>query len=212
MRINGQRILFKGVNRHEFSPDTGRALSREDMITDIELMKTHNINAVRTSHYPNQSAWYDLCDEYGLYVIDETNLETHGTWEYGQAGTERNGPRRQARVARQCFGSLQFDVSTRQEPPLRHHLSLGNESFGGDNFITMHDFLKEADPSRLVHYEGSFITGRPRRLAIWNPPCMQNLRSGEVCNQQPEQALHHLRIQSRHGQFLRRSSPVLGAV
>ena len=119
MRINGQRILFKGVNRHEFSPDTGRALSREDMITDIELMKTHNINAVRTSHYPNQSAWYDLCDEYGLYVIDETNLETHGTWD--GRGTERNGPRRKLEWrdnvldrAIRCFNETRTT--------LRHHL------------------------------------------------------------------------------------------
>ena len=80
MLINGKRIVFKGVNRHEFSCDTGRALGYEDMLTDVKLMKTHNINAVRTSHYPNNPLWYELCDEYGLYVIDETNLETHGTW------------------------------------------------------------------------------------------------------------------------------------
>lgn len=75
MKINGKRIVLKGVNRHEFSCDTGRALSKDEMIRDIKLMKTHNINAVRTSHYPNQSVWYELCDEYGLYVIDETNLK-----------------------------------------------------------------------------------------------------------------------------------------
>lgn len=75
MKINGKRIVLKGVNRHEFSCDTGRALAKEDMLRDIQLMKTHNINAVRTSHYPNQSVWYELCDEYGLYVIDETNLK-----------------------------------------------------------------------------------------------------------------------------------------
>ena len=84
MKINGKRIVFKGVNRHEFSPDSGRAIGREDMIRDIELMKAYNVNAVRTSHYSNQTLWYELCDEYGLYVIDETNLETHGTWYYGQ--------------------------------------------------------------------------------------------------------------------------------
>ena len=84
MKINGRRIVFKGVNRHEFSADTGRAVGDDDMIADIKLMKANNINAVRTSHYPNHPRWYELCDEYGLYVIDETNLETHGSWEYGQ--------------------------------------------------------------------------------------------------------------------------------
>lgn len=156
MRINGQRILFKGVNRHEFSPDTGRALSREDMITDIELMKTHNINAVRTSHYPNQSVWYDLCDEYGLYVIDETNLETHGTWVYGQQELEDTVPGSKLEwrdnVLDRCNSMFQRD----KNHPSIVIWSLGNESFGGDNFIAMHDFLKEVDPSRLVHYEGVF--------------------------------------------------------
>ncbi|MFE0559365.1 glycoside hydrolase family 2 TIM barrel-domain containing protein [Paenibacillus sp. NPDC058910] len=156
MRINGQRILFKGVNRHEFSPDTGRALSREDMITDIELMKTHNINAVRTSHYPNQSVWYDLCDEYGLYVIDETNLETHGTWTYGQQELEETVPGSKLEwrdnVLDRCNSMFQRD----KNHPSVIIWSLGNESFGGDNFVAMHDFLKEADPSRLVHYEGIF--------------------------------------------------------
>ncbi|ANA80830.1 DUF4981 domain-containing protein [Paenibacillus glucanolyticus] len=156
MRINGQRILFKGVNRHEFSPDTGRALSREDMITDIELMKTHNINAVRTSHYPNHSIWYDLCDEYGLYVIDETNLETHGTWVYGQQELEDTIPGSKLEwrdnVLDRCNSMFQRD----KNHPSILIWSLGNESFGGDNFIAMHDFLKEVDPSRLVHYEGIF--------------------------------------------------------
>ena len=80
MQLNGKRIVFKGVNRHEFSSDKGRAIGREEMLRDIRIMKQHNINAVRTAHYPNQSEWYELCDEYGIYVIDETNLETHGTW------------------------------------------------------------------------------------------------------------------------------------
>ncbi|MGL5702721.1 MAG: glycoside hydrolase family 2 protein, partial [Cetobacterium sp.] len=81
MKINGERIVFKGVNRHEFSCYNGRAVSEEDMIWDIKFLKANNFNAVRTSHYPNQTRWYELCDEYGLYVIDEVNLETHGTWQ-----------------------------------------------------------------------------------------------------------------------------------
>ena len=80
MCLNGKRIVFKGVDRHEFNPHTGRAISKEDMLWDIRFLKQNNINAVRTSHYPNNSYWYGLCDEYGIYLIDEANLETHGTW------------------------------------------------------------------------------------------------------------------------------------
>ena len=157
MKINGQRIVFKGVNRHEFSCDTGRAITVDDMVRDIQLMKSHNINAVRTSHYPNQTVWYDLCDQYGLYVIDETNLETHGSWTYGQTDLGGNTvpgslPEWRANVLDRCNSMLQRD----KNHPSIVIWSLGNESFGGDNFIAMHDFLKKEDPSRLVHYEGIF--------------------------------------------------------
>lgn len=157
MKINGKRIVFKGVNRHEFSCDTGRAVSVDDMVRDIQLMKAHNINAVRTSHYPNQSKWYDLCDEYGLYVIDETNLETHGSWAYGQQDlgeytVPASKPEWRENVLDRCNSMLQRD----KNHPSIVIWSLGNESFGGDNFIAMYDFLKEKDPSRLVHYEGLF--------------------------------------------------------
>ncbi|KWX79326.1 beta-galactosidase [Paenibacillus riograndensis] len=157
MKINGKRIVFKGTNRHEFSCETGRALSKEDMIRDIELMKAHNINAVRTSHYPNQSIWYELCDEYGLYVIDETNLETHGSWQYGQqelhdGNVPASRPEWRANVLDRCNSMMQRD----KNHPSVVIWSLGNESFGGDNFIAMHDYLREADPGRVVHYEGTF--------------------------------------------------------
>ncbi|WNS45956.1 glycoside hydrolase family 2 TIM barrel-domain containing protein [Paenibacillus sp. MMS20-IR301] len=157
MKINGKRIVLKGTNRHEFSCDTGRALSKEDMITDIKLMKLHNINAVRTSHYPNQSVWYELCDEYGLYVIDETNLETHGAWQYGQQELNEGNvpgsrPEWRANVIDRCNSMMQRD----KNHPSVIIWSLGNESFGGDNFLAMHDYLREADPTRPVHYEGVF--------------------------------------------------------
>ncbi|MGC5775743.1 glycoside hydrolase family 2 TIM barrel-domain containing protein [Paenibacillus pabuli] len=157
MKINGKRIVFKGVNRHEFSPDTGRAIGREDMIRDIELMKAFNINAVRTSHYPNQSLWYELCDEYGLYVIDETNLETHGTWYYGQKEMNEDNipaskPEWRNNVLDRCNSMFQRD----KNHPSVIIWSLGNESFGGDNFIAMYDYLKQVDPTRLVHYEGTY--------------------------------------------------------
>lgn len=127
------------------------------MIQDIKLMKTHNINAVRTSHYPNQSVWYELCDEYGLYVIDETNLETHGTWQYGQQGLHEGNvpgskPEWRANVIDRCNSMMQRD----KNHPSVIIWSLGNESYGGDNFIAMHDYLREADPTRPVHYEGIF--------------------------------------------------------
>jgi beta-galactosidase len=157
MKINGKTIVFKGVNRHEFSPDTGRAVNKQDMIQDILIMKAHNVNAVRTSHYPNQPYWYELCDEYGLYVIDETNLETHGSWSYGSKVLEDrtvpgSKPEWRDNVLDRCNSMLQRD----KNHPSIVIWSLGNESFGGDNFIAMHDFLKQADPSRLVHYEGIF--------------------------------------------------------
>ncbi|PGD62211.1 beta-galactosidase, partial [Bacillus toyonensis] len=127
-----------------------------DMVHDIKLMKKFNINAVRTSHYPNHPVWYELCDEYGLYVIDETNLETHGTWEYGQ---EEEGdaipgskPEWTENVLDRCNSMFQRD----KNHPSIIIWSLGNESFGGDNFIKMHQFFKENDPTRLVHYEGVF--------------------------------------------------------
>ncbi len=156
MKINGERIVFKGVNRHEFSADKGRAVDYEDMVHDIKLMKQHNINSVRTSHYPNHPFLYELCDEYGLYVIDENNLETHGTWEYGQQeeGNALPGskPEWTENVLDRCNSMFQRD----KNHPSIIIWSLGNESFGGDNFIKMHQFFKEIDPSRLVHYEGVF--------------------------------------------------------
>ncbi|MBP3040092.1 DUF4981 domain-containing protein [Bacillaceae bacterium Marseille-Q3522] len=156
MKINGERIIFKGVNRHEFSADKGRAIDKEDMLHDIKLMKRHNINAVRTSHYPNHPLFYDLCDEYGLYVIDETNLETHGTWHYGQKELEDtlpgSLPEWTANVLDRCNSMFQRD----KNHPSVLIWSLGNEAFGGDNFLKMHRFLKEKDPSRIIHYEGVF--------------------------------------------------------
>jgi beta-galactosidase len=154
MKINGERIVFKGVNRHEFSCETGRAVRYEDMVRDIKLMKAHNVNAVRTSHYPNHPLWYDLCDEYGLYVIDETNLETHGSWTYGakELGDAVPGskPEWTANVLDRANSMLQRD----KNHPSVIIWSLGNESFGGENFIKMHDFFRETDPTRIVHYEG----------------------------------------------------------
>ncbi|KRF38027.1 glycoside hydrolase family 2 TIM barrel-domain containing protein [Paenibacillus sp. Soil787] len=156
MKINGERIMFKGVNRHEFDTDRGRSVDKASMIADILLMKQHNINAVRTSHYPNNPYWYELCDQYGLYVIDETNLETHGSWTYGSDveadAVPGSKPEWTGAVLDRANSMMQRD----KNHPSIVIWSLGNEAFGGDNFIKMHDFLREADPSRVVHYEGVF--------------------------------------------------------
>ncbi|WP_444684964.1 glycoside hydrolase family 2 TIM barrel-domain containing protein [Alkalicoccus luteus] len=157
MKINGKRIVFKGVNRHEFSPETGRAaITKDEMREDILKMKQHNINAVRTSHYPNHPYLYELCDEYGLYVIDEVNLETHGTWVYGQEGLQEtvpgDKPEWTANLLDRCASMFERD----KNHPSIVMWSLGNESFGGTNFLEMHRFFKERDETRLVHYEGVF--------------------------------------------------------
>jgi beta-galactosidase len=156
MKINGERIVFRGVNRHEFNCRHGRAISYEDMLYDIKLMKKFNINAVRTSHYPNNTKWYELCDEYGLYVIDETNLETHGMWELGHYKPEEilpgSHPEWTAAVLDRCNSMFERD----KNHPCIVIWSLGNEAYGGENFIKMHDFIKEKDTTRLVHYEGLF--------------------------------------------------------
>lgn len=157
MKINGERIVFKGTNRHEFSCDKGRAVSYEDMIKDILLMKRFNINAVRTSHYPNNPMWYDLCDEYGLYVIDETNLETHGTWDYGQEKEEeKNIPGSKREWTGAVLDRAKSMVHRDKNHPSIIIWSLGNESWGGENFVKMRDCIKSLDETRLIHYEGVF--------------------------------------------------------
>jgi beta-galactosidase len=146
--VNGKAVTFKGVNRHEFNPTTGRVINRESMIRDIKLMKQHNINAVRTSHYPNVTDWYDLCDEYGLYVIDEANIESHELWSKGQTPAAK--PEwRNAFVAR---GRAM--VERDKNHPSIIIWSLGNETDMGQNFREMADIVRLIDPTRPIHYEG----------------------------------------------------------
>lgn len=156
MKLNGERIVFKGVNRHEWSADKGRAVSKEDMEKDAKLMKQSNINAVRTSHYPNHPYWYELCDEYGLYVIDEVNMETHDTWKYGQVGLGKAIPGSNPQWTANVLDRAQSMYERDKNHPSILIWSLGNESFGGDNFLKLHDYFKLMDPYRLVHYEGTF--------------------------------------------------------
>lgn len=156
MKINGEVIVFKGVNRHEFDRDRGRSVEAESMLADILLMKQYNINAVRTSHYPNNPMWYELCDQYGLYVIDETNLETHGSWSYGQEELGESVPGSRPEWTGAVLDRANSMLQRDKNHPSIVIWSLGNESSGGDNFLKMHDFLRETDPSRVVHYEGVF--------------------------------------------------------
>ncbi|OZG60135.1 beta-galactosidase [Bifidobacterium myosotis] len=158
MKLNGKRIVFKGVNRHEFDAREGRAVSEAVMLQDIREFKRLNINAVRTCHYPNQTRWYELCDEYGIYVLDETNIETHGTWTIGDGSfhpeTAIPGSRDEWRAA--CVDRLNSMIRRDWNHPSVIIWSLGNESFGGDVFRTMRDFVHAADPYRPVHYESVF--------------------------------------------------------
>ena len=150
MRINGKRIVFHGVNRHEFDCDTGRVMTRELMLRDIRDMKSMNINAVRTCHYPNTTEFYRLCDEYGLYVIDEANIESHGSWapmhDWVVPGDK---PEWREMTINRGRSMLQRD---------KNHAcivlwSCGNESWGGSNLYELSEYFRHTDPTRLVHYE-----------------------------------------------------------
>ena len=150
MCLNGKRIVFHGVNRHEFDCDKGRVVTREMLLKDIYNIKSMNINAVRTSHYPNTTEFYRLCDEYGLYVIDETNIESHGAWapmhDWVVPGDK---PEWHEAVINRGRSMLQRD---------KNHAcilmwSCGNESWGGCNLYDLSEYFRKTDPTRLVHYE-----------------------------------------------------------
>ena len=145
--VNGKPILIKGVNRHELDPDGGYVVSRERMEQDILLMKKFNINAVRTCHYPDDSYWYDLCDKYGLYVVAETNIESHGMG-FKEKTLAKNPMFRQAHLERN-----QRNVQRNFNHPSIIFWSLGNESGDGDNFAACYDWIKKEDPSRACQYE-----------------------------------------------------------
>jgi beta-galactosidase len=158
--INGEYVLIKGVNRHEHSPVNGHVVSEEDMIEDIKLMKQFNINAVRSSHYPNHPKWYELCDKYGLYVVDEVNIEAHGlqtNWEgnYGYRFNTytSNAPEwKEAHIDR----TLRMFEANKNHPSIVVW-SLGNEAGFGENFKTTYKLLKEIDGTRPVQYEQAWL-------------------------------------------------------
>lgn len=158
MMLNGRRIVFKGVNRHEFSSVSGRYVSEEELRKDLAVMKQNNINAIRTCHYPNSSLIYRLCDEYGLYMIDETNLESHGSWDTAPATGDMDYIVPNDRP--EWLGMLLDRANSMYQRDKNHPSiliwSCGNESYGGRDIYEMSCFFRREDPTRLVHYEGVF--------------------------------------------------------
>ncbi|MCC8103630.1 MAG: DUF4981 domain-containing protein [Clostridiales bacterium] len=159
MHINGKRIVFRGVDRHDFSSKYGRAVTYEETEQDIITMKRHNINAIRTSHYPNLSFLYDLCDRYGLYLIDETNLESHGTWcayFQGTVGQDYVVPGDHEEWMGAMLDRVNSIFQRDKNHPSILIWSCGNEAFGGKVIYEMSQLFRRLDPTRLVHYEGIF--------------------------------------------------------
>lgn len=160
MCLNGKRIVFKGANRHEFSSKAGRVPQEDEILLDIMTMKRHNINAIRTCHYPDDSRIYRHCDRYGLYLIDENNLESHGSWDPHMQGKDDNmeliipGDRREWREM--MLDRINSIYQRDKNHPSVLIWSCGNESFGGTVIRDMADKYRELDNTRLVHYEGVF--------------------------------------------------------
>ena len=156
MTLNGKRIVFKGVNRHEFSSVSGRHVSEEELRKDLKIMKQNNINAIRTCHYPDASLIYELCDEYGIYMIDETNLESHGSWDIAEFTKDYTYVVPHDKPE---WLDMMLDRANSMYQRDKNHAAIliwscGNESFGGKDIFEMSQFFHKADPTRLVHYEG----------------------------------------------------------
>ena len=156
MTLNGKRIVFKGVNRHEFSSVSGRHVSEEELRKDLKIMKQNNINAIRTCHYPDASLIYQLCDEYGIYMIDETNLESHGSWDVAEFTKDYTYVVPHDKPE---WRDMMLDRANSMYQRDKNHSAIliwscGNESFGGKDIFEMSQFFHKEDPTRLVHYEG----------------------------------------------------------
>ena len=178
--VNGQAILFKGVNRHEMDPETGYLVTPERMIQDIRIMKEYNINAVRTCHYPDNNLWYELCDKYGLYVVAEANIESHGMG-YGDKTLAKNPLYDKAHLERN-----QRNVQRGFNHPSIIFWSLGNEAGFGPNFEACYKWIKAEDPSRAVQYEqahGNEFTD------IYCPMYLDYERSEKYCQNNPTKPL-----------------------
>ncbi|MFF7550411.1 glycoside hydrolase family 2 TIM barrel-domain containing protein [Streptomyces canus] len=178
MRINGKPVSLRGTNRHEMHPDRGTALTRADLVKDITIIKRMNINSVRTSHYPNNPLWLELADEYGLYLVDETNLETHGIRdEY---------PGNHADWSAACVARAQNMVHRDKNHASVVIWSLGNEAGGGSTFVNMRDWIKSYDTTRVVQYEGD---DRPTisdiRSEMYESPARVEQRAKDTSDTRP---------------------------
>ena len=171
--VNGQPVLIKGVNRHEMNPYKGYVVSEADMVQDILIMKQLNMNAVRTCHYPDDPLWYSLCDKYGLYVIDEANIESHGMG-YGAKTLAKDPQFEQAHLER-----IRRVVQRDYNHPSVIIWSLGNEAGDGPNFAKGYAMVKEMDPSRPVHYERSFDYKDGKNSPNTDIACPMYYRYGE---------------------------------
>ncbi|MFI9586760.1 glycoside hydrolase family 2 TIM barrel-domain containing protein [Streptomyces sp. NPDC052236] len=178
MRINGKPVSFRGTNRHEMHPDRGMALTRADMVEDIEVIKRMNMNTVRTSHYPNNPLWMELADEYGLYLVDEANVETHGIrGEY---------PGNHADWTEACVARAQNMVHRDKNHASVVIWSLGNEAGGGSTFVAMRDWIRSYDPTRVIQYEGD---DRPAisdiRSEMYDSPARVEQRALDTADTRP---------------------------
>ncbi|WP_204120052.1 glycoside hydrolase family 2 TIM barrel-domain containing protein [Levilactobacillus wangkuiensis] len=155
MQLNGQRLVINGVNRHEWDAHRGRAVTAADMAHDMQVFHDNHINAVRTCHYPDQDAWYHLCDRNGIYMMAENNLETHGTWQkMGAVEPSYNVPGSLPQWQLAVLDRAKSNYEMFKNHPAVLFWSLGNESYAGDDIAAMDKFYHDADPTRLTHYEG----------------------------------------------------------
>jgi beta-galactosidase len=153
--LNGRRLILNGINRHEWSARSGRCIGSTEMESDIRCFLNNHINAVRTCHYPDQIPWYYLCDENGIYMMAETNLESHGSWQkLGEIEPSWNIPGDLPQWKEVVEDRARTNFETFKNHTSILFWSLGNESYAGDNIESMNRLYKEMDPSRLVHYEG----------------------------------------------------------
>lgn len=190
LKVNGKRVIFKGSNRHESNPEHGRAVPLESMIEDILLLKQYNFNAVRTSHYPNDPRWYDLCDRYGIYLIDECDLETHGFGMYDWPHWSGN-PTNDPQWENQLVDRMKRMVIRDRNHPSVIIWSLGNESGLGVNHIKMKDAAKALDPGRPIHYEGDYACQVADMLSRMYASQQEVKEIGEA--KEDKKAMDHLR-------------------
>lgn len=177
MTLNGKRLIINGVNRHEWSPTAGRAIGVSDMEAAMDVFLANNINAVRTCHYPNRTEWYHMCDEKGIYMMDETNMETHGSWQK-DALPDSIEPSWNIPGSLPQWHDCVLDRAQSMFERDKNHISIlfwscGNECFCGSNIVDMAEYFRSVDPSRMVHYEGVYFTrgvanGKPTS-PFWKP-------------------------------------------